>query len=244
MFNTFDKRTRNKIRKASNIGIEVYKDPNRNVKDLYPFIKQKERKPLKYFEELIQNFGEAIDIYYAQINTEIFIVNSRKMYENELLNNEQLANQIQSYAPNERERNNILNKKMESDKLVSTYKNNMLLATELLKKYPNGMIIGGAIVINFDNAAYILTDGFNEKLSSLNASYLIKWQMIMDYNYLGYKYLNMNAVVGEFQEKNPYSGLNEMKLGFNTLVTEYIGEFDIVLNSFTYNLYKNFNKNK
>ena len=35
-----------------------------------------------------------------------------------------------------------------------------------------------------------------------------------------------------------------MKLGFNTLVTEYIGEFDIVLNSFTYNLYKNFNKNK
>lgn len=244
LFNTFDKRTRNKIRKASNIGIEVYKDPNRNVKDLYPFIKQKERKPLKYFEELIQNFGEAIDIYYAQINTEIFIVNSRKMYENELLNNEQLANQIQSYAPNERERNNILNKKMESDKLVSTYKNNMLLATELLKKYPNGIIIGGAIVINFDNAAYILTDGFNEKLSSLNASYLIKWQMIMDYNYLGYKYLNMNAVVGEFQEKNPYSGLNEMKLGFNTLVTEYIGEFDIVLNSFTYNLYKNFNKNK
>lgn len=244
LFNTFDKRTRNKIRKASNIGIEVYKDPNRNVKDLYPFIKQKERKPLKYFEELIQNFGEAIDIYYAQINTEIFIVNSRKMYENELLNNEQLANQIQSYAPNERERNNILNKKMESDKLVSTYKNNMLLATELLKKYPNGMIIGGAIVINFDNAAYILTDGFNEKLSSLNASYLIKWQMIMDYNYLGYKYLNMNAVVGEFQKKNPYSGLNEMKLGFNTLVTEYIGEFDIVLNSFTYNLYKNFNKNK
>lgn len=244
LFNTFDKRTRNKIRKASNIGIEVYKDPNRNVKDLYPFIKQKERKPLKYFEELIQNFGEAIDIYYAQINTEIFIVNSRKMYENELLNNEQLANQIQSYAPNERERNNILNKKMESDKLVSTYKNNMLLATELLKKYPNGIIIGGAIVINFDNAAYILTDGFNEKLSSLNASYLIKWQMIMDYNYLGYKYLNMNAVVGEFQKKNPYSGLNEMKLGFNTLVTEYIGEFDIVLNSFTYNLYKNFNKNK
>lgn len=244
LFNTFDKRTRNKIRKAANIGIEVYKDSDKNVKDLYPFIKQKERKPLKYFDELIHNFGEAIDIYYAKINTEIFIVNSRKMYENELLNNEQLASQIQSYAPNDRERNNVLNKKMESDKLVSTYKNNMLLATELLKKYPNGMIIGGAIVINFDNAAYILTDGFNEKLSSLNASYLIKWQMIMDYNYLGYKYLNMNAVVGEFEEKNPYSGLNEMKLGFNTLVTEYIGEFDIVLNNFTYNLYKNFNKNK
>ncbi len=244
LFDSFDKRTRNKIRKAANFGIEVYKDPERNIKSLYPFIKAKENKPIKYFEELVNNFGDNIDIYYAKINTEVFIVNSRKMYESELLNNEQLANQIQSYPPEDKERANILNKKMESDKLVNTYKNNMLLATDLLKKYPDGMIIGGAMVINFDNAAYILTDGFNEKFSSLNASYLIKWQMIMDYNALGYKYLNMNAVVGEFEKKNPYSGLNEMKLGFNTLVTEYIGEFDIVLNNFTYNLYKNFNKNK
>ena len=242
LFDSFDKRTRNKIRKAANLGIEVYKDPEKNIKSLYPFIKAKENKPINYFQELVNNFNDTIDIYYAKINTETFIVNSRKMYESELLNNEQLAEQIQSYPPNYKERANILNRKMESDKLVSTYKNNMLMATELLKKYPDGMIIGGAMVINFDNAAYILTDGFNEKFSSLNASYLIKWQMIMDYNALGYKYLNMNAVVGEFEKKNPYSGLNEMKLGFNTLVTEYIGEFDIVLNNFTYNLYKSFNK--
>ena len=54
----------------------------------------------------------------------------------------------------------------------------------------------------------------------------------------------MNAVVGEFEKKNQYSGLNEMKLGFNTIVTEYIGEFDLVLNNFTYNLFKSFNKGK
>lgn len=242
LFDSFDKRTRNKIRKAANLGIEVYKDAEKNIKSLYPFIKAKENKQINYFQELVNNFNDTIDVYYAKINTETFIVNSRKMYESELLNNEQLAEQIQNYPPDDKERGNILNKKMESDKLVSTYKNNMLMATELLKKYPDGLIIGGAMVVNFDNAAYILTDGFNEKFSSLNASYLIKWQMIMDYNALGYKYLNMNAVVGEFEKKNPYSGLNEMKLGFNTLVTEYIGEFDIVLNNFTYNLYKSFNK--
>lgn len=242
LFDSFDKRTRNKIRKAANLGIEVYKDSEKNIKSLYPFIKAKENKEINYFQELVNNFNDTIDVYYAKINTETFIVNSRKMYESELLNNEQLAEQIQNYPPDDKERGNILNKKMESDKLVSSYKNNMLMATELLKKYPDGLIIGGAMVVNFDNAAYILTDGFNEKFSSLNASYLIKWQMIMDYNALGYKYLNMNAVVGEFEKKNPYSGLNEMKLGFNTLVTEYIGEFDIVLNNFTYNLYKSFNK--
>lgn len=242
LFENFDKRTRNKIRKASNFGIEVYDDTTKDIKELYEFIKKKEKKPIKYYEALVKNFGDNIDVYYAKINTESFIINSRKMYENEVLNNEQLAEKIQQYAPNDKERQNTLNKKMESDKLVSSYKNNMLLATELLKKHPEGILIGGALVIKYDNAAYIVTDGYNEEFSSLNASYLIKWQMILDYNHKGFKYLNMNAVVGEFEKKNEYSGLNEMKLGFNTIVTEYIGEFDLVLNNFAYNLFKSFNK--
>ena len=244
LFESFDKRTRNKIRRAKNIGIEVYNDTTKDIKDLYEFVGKKDKKPIKYYEALVKNFGENIDVYYAKINTETFIINSRKMYENELLNNEQLAERIQQYAPNDRERQNTLNKKMESDKLVSSYKNNMLLATELLKNHPEGILIGGALVIKYDNAAYIVSDGYNEKFSSLNASYLIKWQMISDYNRQGLKYLNMNAVVGEFEKKNTYSGLNEMKLGFNTIITEYIGEFDLVLNNFTYNLFKSFNKGK
>lgn len=244
LFESFDKRTRNKIRRAKNIGIEVYNDTTKDIKDLYEFVGKKDKKPIKYYEALVKNFGENIDVYYAKINTETFIINSRKMYENELLNNEQLAERIQQYAPNDRERQNTLNKKMESDKLISSYKNNMLLATELLKNHPEGILIGGALVIKYDNAAYIVSDGYNEKFSSLNASYLIKWQMISDYNRQGLKYLNMNAVVGEFEKKNQYSGLNEMKLGFNTIVTEYIGEFDLVLNNFTYNLFKSFNKGK
>ena len=244
LFESFDKRTRNKIRRAKNIGIEVYNDTTKDIKDLYEFVGKKDKKPIKYYEALVKNFGENIDVYYAKINTETFIINSRKMYENELLNNEQLAERIQQYAPNDKERQNTLNKKMESDKLISSYKNNMLLATELLKNHPEGILIGGALVIKYDNAAYIVSDGYNEKFSSLNASYLIKWQMISDYNRQGLKYLNMNAVVGEFEKKNQYSGLNEMKLGFNTIVTEYIGEFDLVLNNFTYNLFKSFNKEK
>lgn len=244
LFESFDKRTRNKIRRAKNIGIEVYNDTTKDIKDLYEFVGKKDRKPIKYYEALVKNFGENIDVYYAKINTETFIINSRKMYENELLNNEQLAERIQQYAPNDRERQNTLNKKMESDKLVSSYKNNMLLATKLLKNHPEGILIGGALVIKYDNAAYIISDGYNEKFSSLNASYLIKWQMISDYNRQGLKYLNMNAVVGEFEKKNQYSGLNEMKLGFNTIVTEYIGEFDLILNNFAYNLFKSFNKEK
>ena len=44
------------------------------------------------------------------------------------------------------------------------------------------------------------------------------------------------------EKKNPFMGLNESKLGFNATITEYIGEFDIILNNFAYNLYKRMNK--
>ena len=72
----------------------------------------------------------------------------------------------------------------------------------------------------------------------------MRWKMIEDYNDEDLKYLNLNAVVGDFTNKNKYSGLNEMKLGYNSTVTEYIGEFDIIINNFSYNLYKNLNKKK
>ena len=244
IFASFEKRTRNKIRRAANSGIEVYKDETKNLKYLYQFIRKKTNKPIQYYQELCNNYDQDIDIYYARLNTESFIINSRKTYEKEVENNEILAKQIQDYNIDEREKNTILNKKMESDKLLNTYKNTLILATDLLKKYPKGLIIGGAMVINFDNAAYIYIDGFDENYTSLNANYLIKWRMIDDYQKKGYKYINLNAIVGEFERKNKYSGLNEMKLGFSTTITEYLGEFDIVLNNFTYNLYKSFNKNK
>ena len=57
-----------------------------------------------------------------------------------------------------------------------------------------------------------------------------------------FKYINLNGVVGDFENQNEYSGLNESKLGFNSIITEYIGEFDIVLNSLMYNLYQGTNK--
>ena len=153
-----------------------------------------------------------------------------------------LQKKIQEISQDEKERNNNINKKMESDKLIATYKNSLLKATELLKNNPDGIIVAGAMIIKYDNAAYLFAEGIDEEYSYLNASYLIKWQLINDYNSQGLKYLNLNGIAGEFENENEYSGLNESKLGFNTTITEYIGEFDIILNNFKYNLYKKMNK--
>lgn len=244
IFAKLDKRTRNKVRKATNSGVEVIKDENNSVNKLYEFVGKKDKKPLSFYKEMCTKFEENIDIYYAVLNTETFIINSRRNYEKEVEYNDSLAERVQDMSLDEKERENYLNKKMESDKLITTYKKNLLTATDLLKNNPDGLKIGGAMIIKYDNAAYIFTEGIDDEYGYLNANYLLKWQLITDYNNQGYKYLNLNAIVGEFEKKNEYSGLNEAKLGFNATITEYLGEFDIVLNNFSYNLYTKVNKNK
>lgn len=239
-----DKRTRTKIKKAMNSGVQIVKDNSNNVNYLYTFVGKKDKKPLSFYKHMCTQFGNHIEIYYAKLSTDIFLITCRRNYEKELEYNDILSQKIQDPLIDEQTKNSYLNKKMESDKLVTIYKNNLLSSTESLKKNPNGVIIAAAMVIKYDKAAYIFTEGLNEKYGFINANYLLKWQLIDEFNKLGYKYINLNAIVGEFEQKNPYSGLNEAKLGFDSTITEYIGEFDIVLNNFSYNLYCKMNKKK
>ena len=238
IFNKTDKRTRNKLRRATNAGIEVIKDENKDIDILYRFISKKEKKPINYFKTLSNSFGNNVDIYHAKLNTETFLINSRRNYEKEVEFNETLAEKIQDMYLDPKDRETYLNKKMESDKLITVYKNNLLKATELLKNNPDGIYIGSIMAIKYDNAAYLFTEGIDEEYGNLNAATLLKWKLIEDYNNQGLKYLNLNGIVGDFTNQNEYSGLNESKLGFNTIVTEYIGEFDIVLNNIMYSWYQ------
>lgn len=244
IFKNLSKRTRHKINRASGCGITIINDQEKNVNKLYSYIKEKTNLSKKYIKDMVENYKTS-NIYYAVLNTDSFVIEAKKRYERELDKNDMLAQKIQSSRINN---NNIkkktLNSKMESDKLINVYKNDLVLATNLLKTYPKGLIIGAAFTIEYNNVSYLIIDGFDEKYKHLNCSYLLKWYIINECSKKGLKYFNMNAIVGEFKRRNPYSNLNEMKLGFNTVPTEYIGEFDLILNNFNYSIYKGFSKDK
>ena len=94
IYKNFDKRTRNKINKAINCGVEIYRDDKKDITELYNFIKSKHAKPFSFYKELIQNFGNNADVFYAKLNTETFVLNSKKLYEDELAKNEKLSSQL------------------------------------------------------------------------------------------------------------------------------------------------------
>ena len=65
------------------------------------------QKPISYYKTICKNFENNIDIYYAKINTETFLINSRRNYEKELEYNESLAERIQNTSPNENMNMNV-----------------------------------------------------------------------------------------------------------------------------------------
>lgn len=242
IYKSFDKRCRNKINKALKCGVEIYRDEAKDITQLYEFVKRTDKKPFKYYKELCASFDKNADVFYAKLNTEQFVINSKKLYEDEQEKNEKIAAEFQNLAQQKGDRREIFNKKVLSDKLLSIYKSNLIFATNMLKNYPEGLIIGGGLNIIYDNAAFLITEGVDPKFKSLNASYLLKWRMISDYQNEKLKYFNLGAISGNFDKKSKYAGLNESKLGFNSTVTEYIGEYDLILNNLKYNLYKNIKK--
>lgn len=237
LYKNLNKQVRNKIRKAEKYGIEIIKGSHDDIDILYEFIKRKHKKSIKYYKNLLNNYGEMAEIHFAKINTEKYVTTSKDTYEKELEINSNYNEELQELSKKGKNITTTINKKMESDKRLSIYQNNLIHATMMLDKYPDGLIIGGIIIIKYQNGVNMVIEGFNKQYSSFNCNYLLKWELIKKANLDGFNYFNLNGIVGEFNEKNKYSGLNEMKLGYGANAMEYIGEFDLIINSMVYNIY-------
>lgn len=238
LYRNLNKQTRNKINKAIRCGVEIQEGTEEDIDILYEFIKRKHHKSLNYYRNITKEFKEDAKIYLAKINTQQYVSKSKDAYEKELEINEQYNDELQEYSRKGKDITTIINKKMESDKRLANYQSNLVQATNYFGKYPNGLTIGGLLAIKYQNGMNLIIEGFNSKYRGFNSNYLLKWEVTKKLNLEGYQYFNLNGIVGEFKEKNKYSGLNEMKLGYNASAIEYIGEFELVINKVIYNIYQ------
>ena len=239
LYFNLNKQTRNKINKATRSGIEIYKGTHEDLETLYEFIKRKRNKSKKYYQTILENYKDDAEIYLACINPSKYVQYSQALYESELSKNELCNQKLQDKSGKGKDITKIINLKMESDKKLSIYQSNLLKATQLYQEHPENITIGGCLIIKYDKGINLIIEGFNKEYKDFNSNYLLKWEIIKKFNNDGYTYFNLNGICGEFDEKNKYSGLNEMKLGYNASAIEYIGEFDLIINNTVYNIYKN-----
>ncbi len=241
IFNSFDKHTRTKIRNSLRKGVEVYKGSKQDLKIFYQLTNKKHYRKYDYYLDMYDIFGQfnMFDVYFARINTETFLKNSKLLFEHESGKNSKLAEDLQKNIKNPDDRNRLLNKKLESDKLLNSYKNDIVFGTKLYRdaKY---VIIAANAVIKYGNEVFFLIDGINQKFKHFNPNHLLKWKIIEEHRNLGFTKFHFNGITGDFTNKNKFLGLYVFKKGFNTRVTEYIGEFSLIINKTRYGLYKSF----
>lgn len=237
LHDNLNKQTRNKINKATRMGVELVEGNIDEVKEFYEFVKRKHNHNLKYYTRLLNLFGDDAKIYFAKINPDKYIENSEKLYELEEERNNKINNKLQELSRKKPNITKIINKKMESDKELALYQKDFVNASKIKTENIDGLYIGAALVIKNKKTQTIVIEGFNKEYSNFNPNYLLKWELIKKFKKEGYEVLNLNGIAGELKETHKYSGLNEMKLGFSTNIVEYIGEFNLVINKPVYNLY-------
>lgn len=237
LLNKIDKRARTKLRKAAKLGIEILKDETKDIEKFYDIAKNNFNRPIEYYKNFMENNNDC-EIYLAKINSEKYVNNSKVLYEREIERNEILNKIIQEKNIKGKNIHKILNQKMESDKIINSYKEHLVKSTQTLKDYPDGKIVAYCIVTKDGNNVAIFEDGYLKEHYNVASLNLLRWKILEQYSDSNFRTFNFGAITGNFDKKqNRMYGLNQARLSLLGDVLEYIGEFGIMTNRTMYNLY-------
>ena len=241
IYNNFDPIIKERISYCNNIGFVVEEDTTNNIDNFYEFTKKALAKSgKKYFVNLFNAFGPSnkIKIFYAKLSTKKYTENVNKLYAQEEEKNIGLANIIQSGDSVKYNIQKAINDKLESDKLLHMYKKDIVTSTKLLKSNPEGIVCSVALTIEDAHGVNILVNYVNNDYAKYHSDALLIYEIMKYYGKLDYKYINIGAITGNFDSNSKYYPMLENKLGFNSSILEYIGEFNMIINPTMYKIYK------
>ena len=232
---SFDKRTRNKIRKSFKKGLIFEKGNRESIDILFNFVKYKKKHKINHYYNYYNAFSknDSIDIFLVKMNFEESLIKIREFYEEEAYINSKIVDEVMNNPTPDN-----LKRKMESDKNLESIRDEIADITKRLTEKKEEYI-AGAITIKYRNRVYILISGFDQHYKKYNPNYFLHYNII-DYYKDDYEFIDLNGITGDFTDENPYKGLNEFKIGFNPIGSEYIGEFDYIINE---GLYQNIENN-
>lgn len=223
-YKNFKRSLRRNINNCLKKGIMVYEGEEKDKELFLNLIKNK-----SYYQQIIDNFTKdtnKFEFYIAKLIPETYVNNYMYLLKKEQINNDILNEKLKN--PNIRKTKKLLDKKMTSDRLLTTYNNEIIKATNLYKNYPNGIIISGVGVITNQREVIFLKECYNNDFKDIRSIPMIKWEIIKKSITLGYRNFNLGDIV---IAKNQIT-----KTGYNGDIIEYSNDFDLVINDIIYKL--------
>lgn len=231
-YKMFNSNTKRNIALALRRAITIYKDENNNIDTLLSLTNNSNSEYIKKIMESFNTDNNKAEIYFAKIDPETYVNNYRFLLKAEDEKNDRLNALMQDI--NVKKSISLINKKMKSDRLITKYNNEIIKATNVYTKYPDGAIIGAILIIKNNREIYFLDEGYNKDLAGIYSSHLIKWEIIKNYLSQGYKIFNF----GDIKNNDKKNGNYIFKMGFGGKVYEHVGTYDLLINKWLYRIVK------
>lgn len=99
-------------------------------------------------------------------------------------------------------------------------------------------LASSVFILDKDRVNYVYGGAIKEYMS-LSAQYKFQYEMLKFATENNYSIYDFGGISGNFEDSNdPHYGIYGFKKGFKGYIVEYIGEFDLIINNFSYKLYK------
>lgn len=174
----------------------------------------------EYFDKLMKTYGDDAYLFLAKVNIEKTL---NDLYQQQEDNSKDLASLKQNSPKKERR---LLDIKASLEKSIAEFES-------FNDEYQGDTVIAGILSVKFGNTMEMLYAGMDEHFKKFMPQYYLYIEN-MKYGFdHGCDYANMGGIEGDLND-----GLTQFKSNFNPMINEYIGEFDLPVNSLLYHLSK------
>ena len=243
--NNFHSTTKKVMNKGNQYELEIDKNDEKYVEDFYKTMSETaDRESITiYSKEYYLNFYKEL---HKNNHSDIYVVYLNKKKTLDLLTNNL------NETVNKQENMTSENKKKELQNQIDRLNK---IIDEIKEVKEEKLALSSIITAKYGDKVWTIHGGNSTQLRTLNSNYLIYYEIIKDSVEEGYKTIDFFGTSYNPVKEDPEYGIWLFKKRLGGEYTEFIGEFDLVLNDFVYDvfntlvpikrkLYKLLNKNK
>lgn len=232
--NNFSKTTKQRIKKAEDLGVNVRIGDIKDIKSFYDLmILTETRKDFithneSYYRTLYEIFNkdDLCNLFIGSVDLSKIL---KKLKEKKTA----LILEMDSF-PKEDLSKSQKTRKAEVEKQLSHIKDEISRYTEDVKEYGNNINLSAHFIIEYGGMAWVLYAGNHNILTDTYTNYLTYKNHIKYYYDKGIKTYDQFGTIGDLRSDNPLLGLHEFKKKFGGDYVEFTGEYDLVLKKFFY----------
>ncbi|MDD3241474.1 MAG: peptidoglycan bridge formation glycyltransferase FemA/FemB family protein [Bacilli bacterium] len=239
ILDNFSKTTKQRIKKAKDLNVNVFIGDESNIHDFYKLMEITENR--KDFVSHNEEYYKVLyDILKKEDKCNIFLgeVNIKEIIDKYLLEVKDIDLELEDLSKelNLSKTKNTRKKEIEKrkEKLLTDISNYKNLSTE----YGDRIITNAHFIVEYGDKAWVLYAGNHNILTEVCGNYLTYSNHIEYYKNKGIKIYDQFGTIGDLNNKELF-GLHDFKKKFGGDYIEFIGEFDLITNKFMYFVFVN-----